>query len=326
MGLHSAGVDKRWVVVDVETSGMYPPEARIISIAALALDGKGEVERVFSSLLNPGVDPGPTHIHGLTAEMLDDKPQFVDIFDDLAELLSNRILVAHNAAFDYKFLTSEAELVDKALPTKEIMCTLELTRRLSLGFPNLKLETLAAQWNIQQNRAHDAYDDALVLSRVLVKALARAQELGTWLPVRECSQKTWPNGRVTHDEPRSMKALVSRIPCQWVNPGPYIAGRPLAQGMRIALSAEVERTHEELIERMLAAGLHYVDSVTADASLVVCNTQRPTQGKGVVALRLGIPLISDVYFLELLDRVVSGYPIEQFKDSAIDNTGQGTLF
>ena len=65
-----------WVVVDVETSGFRPGHARIISLAALALDAQGNVEHSVVSLLNPGVDPGPTHVHGLTAEMLEDQPTF----------------------------------------------------------------------------------------------------------------------------------------------------------------------------------------------------------------------------------------------------------
>jgi DNA polymerase-3 subunit epsilon len=92
-----------WAVVDVETTGFRPGQARVISIAALGLDDDGKVEQSVVSLLNPGVDPGPTHIHGLTAEMLEDQPQFADIVDDVIEVLRGRTLVAHNVAFDYGF-------------------------------------------------------------------------------------------------------------------------------------------------------------------------------------------------------------------------------
>jgi DNA polymerase-3 subunit epsilon len=91
--------DAGWVVVDVETSGFHPRNARVLSVAALALDAQGNVEHSVVSLLNPGVDPGPTHVHGLTSEMLEDQPTFADIADDLAALMHGRTLVAHNAAF-----------------------------------------------------------------------------------------------------------------------------------------------------------------------------------------------------------------------------------
>ena len=76
-----------WAVIDVETSGFHPRQARVISIAALALDAEGRVEHSVASLLNPGVDPGPTHVHGLTTEMLEDQPTFAEIADDLVEVL-----------------------------------------------------------------------------------------------------------------------------------------------------------------------------------------------------------------------------------------------
>src|ERR1700740_3856924 len=96
-----------WAVIDVETSGFRPGSARVISLAVLALDAEGRVEQSVVSLLNPGVDPGPTHIHGLTAAMLEDQPQFADVVDDLVEVLQGRTLVAHNVAFDYAFFAAE---------------------------------------------------------------------------------------------------------------------------------------------------------------------------------------------------------------------------
>src|SRR5947209_1179903 len=99
-----------WAVIDVETSGFKRGSARVISLAVLALDADGHVEQSVVSLLNPGVDPGPTHIHGLTAEMLEDQPQFSEMVGDVVDLVRGRTLVAHNVAFDYGFLTSEADL------------------------------------------------------------------------------------------------------------------------------------------------------------------------------------------------------------------------
>src|SRR5581483_7438045 len=165
-----------WAVLDVETSGFRPGSARVISLALLALDAGGQVEHSVVSLLNPGVDPGPTHVHGLTAAMLEDQPQFADIVGDVAELLRGRTLVAHNVAFDYAFLTTEAEMADVELPIDTVMCTVELARRLELGIDNLRLETLAAHWGVTQRRPHDAFDDAIVLTDVLAAALDRARE------------------------------------------------------------------------------------------------------------------------------------------------------
>ena len=312
-----AAHDNGWVVLDVETSGFRPGQARIISLAALALAPDGTVERSVVSLLNPGVDPGPTHVHGLTAEMLADQPPFAQIAPDLIDMLRGRTLVAHNVAFDYAFLAAEAEMAELELPVDTVMCTVELTRRLSLGTENLRLETLAAHWSIAQLRPHDAFDDALVLSRVLVPAIDRARELDVWLPLRPATRRRWPNGRVTHDELRPLKMLASRVPCHWLNPGRWAPGRPFVQGMRVALSTEVQRTHEELIERIVHAGLAYTDAVDPETSLVLCNEPEPEHGKGYQANELGVPLVSDADFMRLLDTVVGGTGIEEFTDATL---------
>jgi len=311
--------DGGWAIVDVETSGFRPGQARIISLAALGLDADGRVERSVVSLLNPGVDPGPTHVHGLTSAMLEDQPQFRDIAGDVAEVLRGRTLVAHNVAFDYAFLAAEAELARTELPVDTVMCTVELARRLDLGTGNLRLETLAAHWGVTQQRPHDAFDDAVVLTGVLASALRRARERDVWLPVRPVTRRRWPNGRVTHDELRPLKALASRMPCPYLNPGPFVRGRPLVQGMRVALAAEVGRTHEELVERILHAGLAYSDTVDRETSLVVCNDAAPEQGKGYLARQLGVPVVTDAHFMDCVGAVVGGTNMEQFTDvSALD--------
>jgi DNA polymerase III subunit epsilon len=307
-----------WVVIDVETSGFRPGDARIISLAVLALDADGRVEQSVVSLLNPGVDPGPTHVHGLTAAMLEDQPQFGDIAGDVVELLRGRTLVAHNVAFDYAFLAAEAEIADAELPVDTVMCTVELARRLQLDVENLRLETLASHWGVTQLRPHDAFDDAAVLSRVLAAALERARERDVWLPVRPATRRRWPNGRVTHDELRPLKMLASRMPCPYLNPGRYVRGRPLVQGMRVALAAEVRRTHEELVERILHAGLAYCDAVDQETSLVICNEPRSEHGKGYSARELGVPVVSDAQFMDGVSAVVGGTSMEEFAESAVD--------
>ncbi len=304
-------------MVDVETSGFRPGQARVVSIAALALSDDGNVEKSLYSLLDPGVDPGPTHVHGLTAEMLAGQPTFGDVVDDLVEVLRGRTLVAHNVGFDYAFLTAEAELVGAELPVDTVMCTVELARRLELGLENLRLETLAAHWGVTQMKPHDALDDAMVLAQILKPVLVRAQERRKWLPVHPVSRRTWPNGRVTHDELRPLKTLAARMPCTYANPGRFVAGRPLVQGMRVAL-AEVSHTHEELVERILHAGLAFTESVDMHTSLVLCDVPAPEQGKGYQAVELGVPMLGCAEFMLCLDSVIGGPAIEAFTDATAD--------
>lgn len=314
-----------WAVVDVETSGFRPGQARVVSVAALAVGDDGNVERSVSSLLDPGVDPGPTHVHGLTAEMLAGQPTFADVVPDLIEVLRGRTLVAHNVGFDYSFLAAEAELAAVELPIDSVMCTVELARRLALDVENMRLETLASHWGITQMKPHDALDDALVLAQILKPALVRARERKVWLPLRPVERREWPSGLVTHEELRPLKVIASRMPCAYLNPGRYVPGRPLVQGMRVGLSAEVARTHEELVERILHAGLSYTDFIDPETSLVICNEAKPEQGKGYQANELGVPLVHDADFMACLDDVIGGTDIEDFSDHTLDG-GQFALF
>jgi DNA polymerase-3 subunit epsilon len=314
-----------WAVVDVETTGFHPRQARVVSVAALALGDDGNVEGSFSSLLNPGVDPGPTHVHGLTTEMLEGQPTFGDVVGELNGVLEGRTMVAHNVGFDYAFLAAEAELVGAELPVDTVMCTVELSRRLALGIENLRLETLAAHWGVTQMRPHDALDDALVLAQILKPALAGAHDRKAWLPVRPVKRRCWPNGHVTHEELLPLKSVAARLPCDFQNPGRFVAGRPLVQGMRVALSSEVTHTYEELIERILHAGLAYADTVDQQTSLVICDELEPGQGRGYQAGEMGVPLLRDADFMALVAGIVGGTGVEDFTDATLSGD-QFTLF
>lgn len=141
-GLH------RFVVVDVETSGLYPASCRVLSVAALALDELGRPEGRVVSLIDAGCDPGPVHVHGLTRQRLAGAPRYADVLPQLHDILDGRVMVAHNASFDYGFLAAEASRAGTTLPTRRRLCTLALSRRLGVPVPNHKLGTLAAHWNV----------------------------------------------------------------------------------------------------------------------------------------------------------------------------------
>ncbi len=90
--------------------------------------------------------------------------------------------------------------------------------------------------------------------------------------------------------------------------------------MRVALSAEVKRTHEELVERILYAGLAYSDAVDPATSLVICNDAQVDHGKGYQARELGVPTISDQQFIASIDSVAGGTGLDQFEQPV--NLGQ----
>lgn len=75
-----------WALVDVETSGLRPGRDRVLSLAVVTLDGHGRQTGEFSTLLDPGCDPGAVHVHGLTRARLAGAPTFEEIAPHLGAL------------------------------------------------------------------------------------------------------------------------------------------------------------------------------------------------------------------------------------------------
>ncbi len=90
----------------------------------------------------------------------------------------------------------------------------------------------------------------------------------------------------------------------------------------MALSAEVNRTHEELVERIIFAGLAYTDDVDPETSLVVCNEPIPERGKGFQARELGVPMVADDQFMRSIAAVANGVGIDEF----VQPIGRGQQF
>ena len=179
-----------FAVVDVETTGLNADRHRVIEVAVTQVNGAGEVTAEWSSLVRTQGDTGPVHIHGLTAEHVREAPAFSDLAPKLAELLSDRILVAHNAEFDWAFLCREAARVGLDLPVSERLCTVRLAQQLKIDTPNYKLATLAEHWGIDAGTAHRAADDVRTLAQVLSYCLQEAGRQGAPLPLESCEPPT----------------------------------------------------------------------------------------------------------------------------------------
>ena len=324
LGSTSPRGDDGWVVVDVETSGFRPGYARVLSVAALALDPDGRVEQSVVSLVNPGVDPGPTHVHGITADMLEDQPTFADIAKDLSELVHGRTLVAHNAGFDHSFLVAEAELARTALPVDTVMCTVELARRLDLGLENLRLETLARHWESRRRAPTTPSDDALVLSRVLTPALQRARERDVAAgaagdPAVLAQRSGHPRRTQAIEDAR----LADGLPIS--EPGPVPAGWSAGPGHASGALGRGEPYPRGTRRTNPARGLAYADAVDPETSLVICNETAPDHGKGFQARELGVPTVSDEQFMRRVAAVTGGIGVETFEPS-VDQGQQFALF
>jgi DNA polymerase III subunit epsilon len=125
-----------YAVIDTETTGLLPGHRhRVIEIAVVLLDARGQVEREWVTLLNPQRDLGPQHIHGILTSDVLAAPEFGDIAAQLGELLAGRMVVGHNVEFDLGFLRAEFARLGVTVPliTERSMCTMALVGYLYPG-------------------------------------------------------------------------------------------------------------------------------------------------------------------------------------------------
>ncbi|MFF1446587.1 DEDDh family exonuclease [Streptomyces sp. NPDC058274] len=306
-----AAYPKGYAVVDVETTGLARDD-RIISAAVYRLDARGEVEDHWYTMVNPERDPGPVWIHGLTSEMLEGAPLFPDIAEEFASRLADRVLVAHNAVFDWSMIAREYARAESEAPVRQRLCTIALSKELRLPLPNHKLESLAAHFGVVQQRAHHALDDARVLAEAFRPSLRAAARDEVRLPLLECRPLTEWSGapRIGQQSTGglssggygsgSWRPSRKRPACPYPNPGRYEDGKLLKQGMRVAFSGDTSVDRELLEDRAVEAGLHIATSLSRLTSLLVTNDPDSGTSKVVKARQYGTPVIDEAAFGQLL--------------------------
>ncbi|MEU9733616.1 DEDDh family exonuclease [Streptomyces sp. NPDC048002] len=302
-----AAYPQGYAVVDVETTGLARDD-RIISAAVYRLDARGEVEDHWYTLVNPERDPGPVWIHGLTSEALEGAPLFPDIAEEFSARLADRVLVAHNAVFDWQMISREYARARSEAPVRQRLCTIALSKELGLPLPNHKLESLAAHFGVVQQRAHHALDDARVLAEAFRPSLRAAAEGGVRLPLHECRPLTeWTDRAVPRQQggyggyrPTSWRPSRKRPACPHPNPGRYEEGKRLKQGMRIAFSGDTSVERDLLEDRATEAGLHVATSISRLTSLLVTNDPDSGTSKVVKARQYGTPVVDEAAFGQLL--------------------------
>lgn len=157
----------RDLILDTETTGLYPRDHRIIELACLDAD-TGECWQWY---FNPqrSIDPGAERIHGISEDFLRDKPLFSDRADEIRGTIDGAHLIIHNAAFDVGFLNAEFARLDGFAPIDpaRVTCTLALARRKHPGQKN-NLDALCARYGVDNSRRgkHSALHDCELLAEV----------------------------------------------------------------------------------------------------------------------------------------------------------------
>jgi DNA polymerase-3 subunit epsilon len=172
--------DCAFAVVDVETTGMRALYGdRITEIAVAVVQGERR-EIVFESLVNPE-RPIPRAIRAITNitnDMVRDAPRFSELTERLLRALAGRVFVAHNARFDWNFVSAELRRSRDLTLDGSRLCTVRLARRLVKGVRSCGLDNLCRFFGFRNDARHRAAGDALVTAELLCRLLRLAREEG----------------------------------------------------------------------------------------------------------------------------------------------------
>jgi DNA polymerase III subunit epsilon len=171
-------LDAPLAIVDLETTGAHPVHDRVTEVAVIEVDA-GEVTGEWSTLVNPECAiPGAIQaLTGITNDMVAGAPTFGRLADDLHERLAGRVLVAHNARFDYGFLRQEFARAGLEFRAKTL-CTVKLSRRLYPEHARHNLDSLIARHGLACRARHRALGDAEAVWQFLrVAAGERGEEM-----------------------------------------------------------------------------------------------------------------------------------------------------
>ena len=177
-------VDTRWVVVDVETTGTGPLWGdRITELAAVVLE-QGRIVRSWSALVNPGrrIPIFITRLTGISDAMVAREPTFAERLPEIRALLESGTFVAHNAPFDWGFVSAEVERATGVPLEGERVCTVRLARRFLKHLPRRSLGHVCEYYGINNTARHRALGDATATAQVYLRLLDEAGQRGidTW--------------------------------------------------------------------------------------------------------------------------------------------------
>ncbi len=171
-------LDKEFVVIDIETTGLHAINDRITEIGAVKIKN-GEIVDKFVSFVNPKT-PIPSFIVKLTGindDMVSGSPEIDEVLKQLLKFVDGAVIVAHNSPFDLGFLCENAKKIGKKIDNP-VIDTLQLSKNLFPGLKKYRLGIIAKHLKIDVETEHRALGDAMTTAKVFIKCLEIFKEKG----------------------------------------------------------------------------------------------------------------------------------------------------
>ncbi len=167
-----------YAVVDIETSTDFSAENQhICAIAVCRSLPDGRLEDPVSFLVRPPgneISPETTKVHRITPEMTRDKPEFKEIWRVVEDHIEDRMLLAHNADFDFRIIEQEIKNNDITLQYDRpylYSCTLDMARAALPHEEGYGLSNLARKFGIDLDH-HNPASDAAATAQLLIQLMS----------------------------------------------------------------------------------------------------------------------------------------------------------
>jgi len=188
--------DLAYTVFDTETTGLNPSQGdEIIQIGATRIvNGKLLRQESFEQLVNPRriIPQESIPIHGITPEMVQGQPDILEVLPAFHAFAHDTVLVAHNAAFDMRFLQLKEKATGLSFD-QPVLDTLLLSALIHPSQDSHRLEAIAERFNVTVIGRHTAMGDAMVTAEVFLKLIPLLAEKGIYTlgQAREAAQRTY---------------------------------------------------------------------------------------------------------------------------------------
>ncbi|MDB4978808.1 MAG: polymerase subunit epsilon [Candidatus Peribacteria bacterium] len=165
-----------FTIFDLETTGLDPKRGhRIIEIAGLRVeDGIIDEAKSFVSFVNPERDiPWEARqVNKISESDVAGAPTIDAVLPQFLEFTKGTILIAHNASFDYGFLSSEKEFCWGYIELPEVLCSMRLSQNLYPKEFRHNLDVLCRRFNLQMPaERHRALADCVLTAQAVLKMI-----------------------------------------------------------------------------------------------------------------------------------------------------------
>lgn len=153
------------IVLDTETTGLDYTKEKMVEFAAVRLEN-GKIKDQFQTLINPKqhIRKSSIAIHGITPEMVEDAPTEEEAMPKILEFMGDYPMVAHNAIFDYSFISEAAKRVTGQGISNERIDTQQMFKEI---YPDLEahgLNALTDKFKVELKDHHRAMGDTMGLA------------------------------------------------------------------------------------------------------------------------------------------------------------------